>query len=439
MNIRSFAVLFVFFLLLVGLTVLYFLFFSGEEKNVVGGEDGGVVIDDFGLSTISPIPSTPQQIVFDDVDSYTGGDGGVRDDRVYTVLPADSGSATVSPSEESRLVRLFAGPTAGYRIDKDGDEWVVRAVEGGKGGRYIIRTAPYSLNFVAPGEFTKVIESHIFSNDLALMLYESSDVESIVRSAFVPFAPPDGTGKIQRFEKNIRVATDNETRLFFTQMVGEKVVGLVVDVESPEDTEVVWESVFTNWTPRWGRNSHITLAGPITEALDGYVYLIDPDGDDPLNRFVDIPSGGSAFIDTSSGFFVLHTMTNESFAGKTIITDQARDVVIDIPITLPEKCDGFNGVFVCAVPETIPANTSSGYETVFPDSWYQGDISFNDSVVLIDAVSGDRRLILSPRQPDFAELSDGDVFDIIHPHISEDGQFLFFVNKRDLSLWMLRL
>ena len=228
--------------------------------------------------------------------------------------------------------------------------------------------------------------------------------------------------------------------LFFTQEIDGETIGLVVNVSNPKETRVLWESRFSNWLPRWGRNTSITITTPISEFAPGYVYLLDPEGEDPVHRLTDIPIGGSAFIDTSSGFFVLHEFEIAgTFAGKTTITDQFKKTNISLPITLPEKCDGFNGVFVCGVPNTIPARTISGYETRFPDSWYQGDLVFNDSIILIDAVSGKKQIVLSPNQKDIAVLSGGTKFDVINPRISGDGKFLFFVNKGDLSLWMLRL
>ena len=366
-----------------------------------------------------------------------------RDDRVYRASlsgDADTGEAVETKENLPRLVRLFKGPTAGYRIDKNEDDlWTVGVVAQGRGGRYFIQTVPYSLEFVSRGEFTRVVEAYPFANGEVLVLYESADAEGVIRSSFVPFSTSETGTRIQRFEDNIRVATNNENLLFFIQVIDDKSVGVVVDVLNPEKTRVVWESDFTSWIPRWGRGQYITLHSPVTDFMKGYVYLVDPDGILPDNQFVSFSSGGSAFADTSSGFFILFETDANNFVGKASITNQKRDISIDLPITLPEKCDGFNGVFVCAVPRSIPSETSSGYETLFPDSWYQGDISFDDAIIMVNAVTGGKRLLMSPDQREIQILSGNETFDVIHPRISEDGGFLFFVNKRDMSLWMLRL
>ena len=145
------------------------------------------------------------------------------------------------------------------------------------------------------------------------------------------------------------------------------------------------------------------------------IYLLDPSGQQPFRRLVEPSYGGSAFVDSDSGYFVLYETDRNEFVGTTTVTNQSRETPIEMPVTLPEKCDGFNGVFVCAVPEDIPYQTLSGHETIFPDSWYQGDIAFVDIVLLINVSTGEVKQVMSQRERDIQVLSGGELFDIIHP------------------------
>ena len=391
-----------------------------------------------GLSNLG-VPQ-PNQISFDT--TVSDGEAGQRDDRVQTTpLSDDSDSDTATEDKENvpRLIRLFKGPTAGYRVAKSGESWEVQVVEQGRGSRYRIQTIPYSLTLTARGEFTRAVEGYPFENDEVLVLYESADDESVIRSAFVPFSTVNRDPSIQRFEDNIRVATNNKNLLFFLQVIDGKSVGVVVDVSNPSKTQVVWRSDFTSWIPRWGNSAYITLHTPVTNLMKGFVYLVDPRGTLPDEQFVSLNSGGSALMDTTTGYFMLFETKADNFAGKASITNRDRSVSIDMPITLPEKCDAVNGIFVCAVPKSIPAQTLSGYETMFPDSWYQGDIALNDVIVSVNAATGEKKLPLSPDQDEIRFLSNNAIFDVIHPQISADGEFLFFINKYDMALWMLRL
>ena len=440
---KRFTVAVVVFLLFFGLLFAgIYVYFSAEPPVPIVPEVPVVVpTPSLGLDNLGGVQ--PDQIPFDLAVSDDG--VGSRDDRVETVpLSGDFGiDATTVEHQENlpRLVRLFKGPTAGYRIAKKDDSWEVQVVAQGRGNRYLIQTVPYSLTLTARGEFTRAVEGYPFENGETLVLYESADDESVIRSAFVPFSTA-GTGpSVQLFEDNIRVATDNGNLLFFIQVIDGKSVGVVVDVSNPSETRVVWESNFTSWIPRWGRSgSRITLYTPVTDLMKGFVYLIDPKGVLPNEQFASLISGGSAFMDTTTGYFILFEMKADDFAMKALVTNRDRSVAIDLPpITLPEKCDGVNGVFVCAVPKVVPAETLSGHETVFPDSWYQGDISFDDVIVMVNAATGEKRRVLVADEEEIRILSDNAIFDVIHPRMSADGDFLFFVNKYDMSLWMLRL
>ena len=436
---KKITIVIIFLLSVIALVLLFFLIFNNEPNISTterSDEDAVTTAErQLGADNITVLPEQqfPSDNTVTDID-----DQGPRDDRVF-FIPDEEERAENEPESAPRLVRLFAGPTAGYRIDKNDDgRWVVRVVEGGRGDRYRIQTFPYSLNFVSPGEFVRVRESHIFSNGKTLMLYENPEDETVIKSAFVSFTPSE-SDNIQMFENNIRVATNNTNHLFFVRLFNDKTVGMVINVANPEETKVIWESDFTNWLPQWGRNEYITLATPISDLTKGHVYLLDPKDEIPINKLVNVPSGGSAFVDTSSGYFVLYRANKRELVGSTVITEQSREKVVKMPMTLPEKCDGFNGIFVCAVPNTVPARTRSGYETHFPDSWYQGDITLNDSIILIDAVTGEKKLLMAPDQSDIQRLSNNRTFDVVNPRISEDGAFFFFVNKTDRSLWMLKI
>lgn len=435
----------VFLVLLVLILVGVYVFFSEPSVQEVGSPsrspDPSLGLENIDVSQLDSLPIGGNFSDDSVDDNFVPGDS--RDDRLYTPpLSAERGGDGVVETKENipRLVRLFKGPTAGYRIDKEDDGlWSVKIVGQGRGHRYLVETVPYSLKLISRGEFTRVVEAHLFADEQVLVQHESTDNEFTVRSSFVPFSTTDTGSRVQWFEDDIRVATNNENLLFFTHIVDDKSVGVVVDVSSPKDTRVVWESGFKTWLPRWGRNSRITLRTPTTEYMKGLVYLIDPDGVAPNDQFATLSSGGSAFMDSTTDYFVLFETGERSFAGKTSIVNRPRTVSINMPVTLPEKCDGFNGVFVCAVPREIPTRTLTGHDTVFPDSWYQGDIQLDDVIVLVNALTGEKQMLMDPEESEIRTLSDDSIFDVIHPRVSEDGEFLFFVNKYDMSLWMLRL
>ena len=133
-----------------------------------------------------------------------------------------------------------------------------------------------------------------------------------------------------------------------------------------------------------------------------------------------------------NGDMVLYSVTDSR--GKnlsTFVFDTTKNKNTNIQIkTLAEKCVwGIeNAQFVfCAVPEVIGSGT-------LPDSWYQGKEKFNDQFWMIDIIENSGTLLFENER---RSLSEGiDAQDI---SLGYDEDALYFINKRDSSLWSLSL
>lgn len=96
-----------------------------------------------------------------------------------------------------------------------------------------------------------------------------------------------------------------------------------------------------------------------------------------------------------------------------------------ITSSIPEKCvflSETDTTLLCAIPQ----NTTN---TFLPESWYKGEISFNDSFHLINLEREENFIINQPTQP----------VDAIYPHLNSNNSRLLFLNKKDLTLWSLTL
>ena len=97
--------------------------------------------------------------------------------------------------------------------------------------------------------------------------------------------------------------------------------------------------------------------------------------------------------------------------------------------TMPEKCvwGNANDVVYCAAPKSIPLGT-------YPDSWYQGEVSFNDQIWKIDIKTGNTTMLVDP-----ATVGNGEEIDGTKLALDAGENYLFFVNKKDSYLWELNL
>ena len=101
------------------------------------------------------------------------------------------------------------------------------------------------------------------------------------------------------------------------------------------------------------------------------------------------------------------------------------DEYLKLPATtLSEKCVWSNkqtGVVFCAVPQKL-----SGLP--LPDSWWSGEVSFIDDLWRIDTETGEATMVW-----------DQNDFDMVKMFLSPEEDYLFFVNKKDSTLWAVRL
>lgn len=96
--------------------------------------------------------------------------------------------------------------------------------------------------------------------------------------------------------------------------------------------------------------------------------------------------------------------------------------------TLASKCAwGDKKFLVCGVPKLLPRQTEG-----LPDDWFQGRVSFDDDLYIIDPNTGDRF-------PLYTFKNEDGVFDVTNISFTQDKTLLSFTKKQDASLWMLNL
>ena len=121
------------------------------------------------------------------------------------------------------------------------------------------------------------------------------------------------------------------------------------------------------------------------------------------------------------GDLVLYSESSDrSF--ETSLHDRESNITRALPLaTLPEKCTwGSATTMYCMVPEVIPPAN-------YPENWYQGIVSFTDSLWRIDTETGVAKAL--------AFFDESGPFDGVNLSVDEDEEYLTFINRRDGSLW----
>lgn len=186
----------------------------------------------------------------------------------------------------------------------------------------------------------------------------------------------------------------------------------------------VFSSPFTEWLTSWPSSEMITLTTKPSFNVPGYMYTINPNKKDLAKVLGNI--NGLTTLTSPDGKMILY---GDNSLSLNIYNATTGTSVSTGARTLPEKCtwNKASTYIYCSVPRDIPGSQ-------YPDSWYQGIVSFSDDLWKIDALNGNAMMIAELASNSQAQDVDG-----IKLAVDENESYLFFINKTDSFLWRLSL
>lgn len=220
---------------------------------------------------------------------------------------------------------------------------------------------------------------------------------------------------------DISVSSD-ASKIFYLFDTGDSATGISFTLQGNTKVQI-FNSPFTEWLSFWPNKSLVTVTTKPSANVLGYMYAINPDKKD-FNKILG-GINGLTTLTSPDGKMVLYGDNNLSLNVFNITTGSSTLLGIK---TLPEKCvwGPASDVVFCAVPKSIDQGN-------YPDSWYQGEVSFSDEIWGIDIGSGTTTMIADP-----ASIS-GEEIDGTKLSLDDNQNYLFFVNKKDSYLWELNL
>lgn len=186
----------------------------------------------------------------------------------------------------------------------------------------------------------------------------------------------------------------------------------------------IFSSPFSEWLLNWSNKETVILTTKPSAYYGGFVYSIDT----KTSSLEKITGGatGLTFNISNVLFGFLGTTSENSMSLYSFNKETSGVTNLGIG-TLPEKCKIHDSsVSYCFVPNFIPSG-------VYPDDWYKGKVSFNDSLWRVDL---NNRVV--NKVTDVSQVA-GYSIDGVSPVVSLDNEDLLFINKKDLSLWLYDL
>lgn len=220
---------------------------------------------------------------------------------------------------------------------------------------------------------------------------------------------------------------DAKNKLFY--LIGEfgGAIGTISNMDGSGKTQI-FNSKLSEWIIEWTNGNIVAFTTKSTSSVAGYLYFLNS-RTGGFEKIIGDIRGLQTRISPNAKQALL---SRSSSSGISLsIFDVGKKEIKTLSInTFAEKCvwsaQKTNTVY-CGVPRAL--NISVEY----PDEWLQGLISFSDDIWMIDTGEGISDLLIKPQDSANVDI------DIIKPILSPNEDYLLFVNKKDSTLWSLRL
>ncbi|MBU3968981.1 hypothetical protein KJ991_02075 [Patescibacteria group bacterium] len=191
-----------------------------------------------------------------------------------------------------------------------------------------------------------------------------------------------------------------------------------------ENVEIL-NSPLREWLVEWFGNGYLLKTKP-TYKTGGFVYQLNNGGN--VTKLLGDVNGLTALGRADGTAFLYSESTDNLFSLFSFETGNRKITKINMK-TLPDKCvwsKKSKTLVYCAIPSSVSFGK-------YPDDWYQGSVSFDDVLWVIDVNMNLGSIVADPNMY-FEPPVDG-----INLILSEDEDYLIFTNKKDYSLWGINL
>ena len=177
----------------------------------------------------------------------------------------------------------------------------------------------------------------------------------------------------------------------------------------------------------WPTDSTLAITTKGNSALAGFLYFVNT----KTGQFTKVLGGinGLATLTNKDATKILYTRSVGQTLSSSIFdvkTGTDQELAFN---TMPEKCVWSSikkDNLICAVPSTIPT-------AQYPEDWYQGNTAFTDSIWEVNITTGEAHQIATMLN------FPGELLDATNLTLDPKENVLYFINKRDLTLWSVNL
>jgi len=361
-------------------------------------------------------------------DNTPVGDSGTTNTSSNTSVGLDTQGKPVA-----RLFQVSNEPVAGMvAFNKKSGETIVRFVDRATGHLYDVNPVTLEKIQITNNTFPKTVEALFKNNGSSVILRGLKDNSDLIENISLILTAPKSTSteslyavKATNLLGNIGDMAIGPTNLIAYVLKDSGSIA-VLAFDGSKNTNL-FSSGFTDWKISWPNSNQITLVTKSSSAVDGFAYNLNA-STGSLTKILG-PMNALTLIQSSDGKRIAYSYNSNNkttFSFENLVDKSTNEI---LPTTFADKCVWSKksvGVLYCGTPnENIDSNE--------PDGWYQGIVSFSDQIWRFNTITATSELLSDPKKDTDLKI------DMENLSLSPNEDYLFFMNKNDLTLWALKL
>lgn len=359
--------------------------------------------------------------------------GGKNQDGTIRPGGSDTGSGTIdlsggAGSRQPRLRKVSDDQVSGAGIFKKGDIAVIHYMDRATGHIFETNADTMARNKISNITMPKVYETLWSTDGTELIARYLKDDDVTIQSFYGRLPATTTTNSVIEgyfLPSNIREISLAGNKIIYLDPVQD---GALVG----SDIDGTKKSFVTNlysrdWLLGIVNSKNALVGAKPSGVVSGDLYTLDMTTGTKLKIMTDIL--GLTGLMSHDGTAVIASASEGRGIASAMYSIKDKNLSTLSISTLSDKCAwsrSEKNIAYCGVPTAIQSG-------VYPDDWYQGVVSFDDRLWVIDSETGEADLILDP------STEAGIDMDMIKIDTDASGEHLIFTNKKDSSLWVLDL
>lgn len=365
-------------------------------------------------------------------------------DNSTNVEPTVNASSTSSSAPIPKLRLLSNSPVGGYGASTTANSSVVRWIDRGRGNVYEASNESLTIKAISNTIIPKTLSS-IWNKNLTAFINSLIENDLTITTVYTEIKPQKISAdqlsensennqtpfelKGSKLPKNITAyaVSPNKDRIIMIIKEGDTSVGYISTFSGASVTKI-FDTPATQLNVEWPENDTIAITTKASASIGGFLYFVNPKTG--VWKKILGPIAGLSTKVSRDAKYVAASFTGKPDSLPISIYNVATGKVIESPLnTLAEKCvwgKFYKDILYCGSPNQKDSAT-------YPDDWYKGKVSFSDSLWQMNVSTEEISQLYS-----LQKNADRPI-DAINLQLDDNDDYLYFMNKSDLSLWSLDL